>query len=97
LDASCLLPLPPADAVITLAVAMGAAPPLASLLPAGAQRHPLTHLCVLAATAAPAKALGAAANVLEATPGWPPGRVLAARACRAAGLTHEADALFAQP
>ncbi len=96
LDASLLLPLPPADAVLTLALALGAPPPQRSRVPEGVTAHPLTRQCLLASIAPPLQAIGAAANVLQATPGWPPGRLLAARACRAAGLTQEAEALAAQ-
>lgn len=92
LDAALLLRLPPADAAIALAVALGHPAPLRTRLPPGAVRHPLALACVAAEENGPG-ALAEAANVLEAAPNWPPARLLAARACSRAGHHAEAAAL----
>ncbi len=92
-EASLLLSLPPADSVLTLALALGAPAPERSALPQGAHLHPLARSCLQALSDHPNVALAAAADLLQATPGWAPGRFLAARVCRAAGLHQEADTL----
>ena len=95
-DAADLPPLPPRDAALALALALGWPLPRATRAVRGAPPpHPIVGRCLAARTRPLPEALAAAADVVQALPAWRPGRAMAAALCERAGLAQEARELRA--